>query len=157
MNPTSGSAATPIPPCARLAAVCAAVEGRAITCPAAMKQTCTTLAALRRMTLQTNHSVGRLHPTRAGPGGSSTFVLSQSGDVQSLINPPGNPKARFLTNAGVHATPDEFLAGAETDTGSWWPHWHAWLDTRSGARAAAAADPQPSLGAAPGAYLREPA
>ena len=30
---------------------------------------------------------------------------SASGHIQSLINPPGNPKARFLTNAGAHATP----------------------------------------------------
>ena len=75
--------------------------------------------------------------TRGGLGGESTFVLSQSGHVQSLINPPGNPKARFLTNDGAHATPEAFLAGAETHAGSWWPHWHAWLDARGGARVAA--------------------
>ena len=75
--------------------------------------------------------------TRAGLGGESTFVLSQSGHIQSLINPPGNPKARFLTNDGAHATPEEFLAGAETHAGSWWPHWLAWLDARGGERVAA--------------------
>ncbi|HVL21422.1 MAG TPA: alpha/beta fold hydrolase [Amaricoccus sp.] len=92
--------------------------------------------------------------TRAGLGGASTFVLSQSGHVQSLINPPGNPKARFLTNDGDHATPDAFLAGAETHAGSWWPHWHGWLDARGGERVPAPADTRRSLGAAPGAYVR---
>jgi polyhydroxyalkanoate synthase len=91
--------------------------------------------------------------TRAGLGGDSTFVLSQSGHVQSLINPPGNPKARFLTNDGEHATPDAFLAGAETHAGSWWPHWHGWLEPRGGDRVPTPADERPSLGAAPGVYV----
>ncbi|HVL21595.1 MAG TPA: hypothetical protein VM422_11540 [Amaricoccus sp.] len=39
-----------IPPCARLAAICAAVDGRTATCPAAMQRRCATLAALRRIT-----------------------------------------------------------------------------------------------------------
>jgi polyhydroxyalkanoate synthase subunit PhaC len=95
--------------------------------------------------------------TRAGLGGSATFVLSQSGHVQSLINPPGNPKARFLTNDSAHATPEEFLAGADTHTGSWWPHWLAWLDARSGERVAAPTAlglrGRSPLGDAPGAYV----
>jgi hypothetical protein len=37
-------------------------------------------------------------------GGKADFVLSESGHIQSLINPPGDPKARFLTNEGAHAT-----------------------------------------------------
>ena len=50
-RPTLATTTAPIPPCARLAAVCAAVEGREVTCPAAMQRICATLAALRRMTL----------------------------------------------------------------------------------------------------------
>jgi polyhydroxyalkanoate synthase len=96
--------------------------------------------------------------TRHGLGGNSTFVLSQSGHVQSLINPPGNPKARFLTNDGDHAAPEAFLAGAETHAGSWWPHWHRWLDARGGdwiaaPKAAGARRHRPSADA-PGAYVR---
>ncbi len=49
-TPTLTATAGPIPPCARLAAVCAAIEGRAVTCPAATQRTCATLAALRRST-----------------------------------------------------------------------------------------------------------
>jgi hypothetical protein len=48
--------AIPLPACARLAAVCAAIEGRDVTCPAAMQRTCPTLAALRRLTPVAEHS-----------------------------------------------------------------------------------------------------
>ena len=48
VNP--GSQFVPLPACARLAAVCAAVEGKQVTCPAAMQRSCPTLAALRRLT-----------------------------------------------------------------------------------------------------------
>ena len=48
VNPTSP--AIPLPACARLSAVCAAIEGREVTCPAAVQRTCPTLAAIRRVT-----------------------------------------------------------------------------------------------------------
>jgi hypothetical protein len=43
------SPAVPLPACTRLATVCAAIEGREVTCPAAMQRTCPTLAAIRHM------------------------------------------------------------------------------------------------------------
>jgi len=46
----TSSPAVLLPACARLAAVCAAIEGREVTCPAAMRRVCPTLAAIRRMT-----------------------------------------------------------------------------------------------------------
>jgi hypothetical protein len=49
-RPTLATTTAPIPPCARLAAVCAAIEGRTVSCPAAMQRSCATLAALRRIT-----------------------------------------------------------------------------------------------------------
>lgn len=72
--------------------------------------------------------------TRAGLGGDSTYVLSQSGHIQSLINPPGNPKARYMTNEGPHDSPETFQAGATQHSGSWWPHWVAYLDERGGTK-----------------------
>jgi polyhydroxyalkanoate synthase len=101
---------------------------------------------------------GGCYLTTSGLGGKWEFVLSQSGHIQSLINPPGNPKARFLTNSGRHATAEEFLAGAETHSGSWWPHWLTWLNAHGGAKVAA----PKALGSrkhkpvidAPGAYAR---
>ncbi len=65
-------------------------------------------------------------------GGKSEFVLSQSGHIQSLINPPGNPKARFILNDGKHKTAEEFRETGAVHNGSWWPHWNTWLTARAG-------------------------
>ena len=70
--------------------------------------------------------------TTQGLGGNWQFVLSQSGHIQSLINPPGNPKARFFTNDANPATAEAFMAGAEAHAGSWWPHWLNWLNAHGG-------------------------
>lgn len=67
-------------------------------------------------------------------GGRSRFVLSTSGHIASMVNPPGNPKATFRTTdpGDTPADPDEWLARATTDQGSWWPDYLAWLGARSG-------------------------
>jgi len=65
-------------------------------------------------------------------GGNIDFVLANAGHIQSLLNPPGNPKAKYFTNKEIAETPDEWLAGAEETPGSWWEHWDDWLSTRSG-------------------------
>jgi polyhydroxyalkanoate synthase len=66
-------------------------------------------------------------------GGESEFVLSSSGHIQSILNPPGNPKAKFYTGAQCPTNPDEWLAEAQQHPGSWWDHWRAWISERSGA------------------------
>jgi polyhydroxyalkanoate synthase len=65
-------------------------------------------------------------------GGKSEFVLSSSGHIQSIINPPGNPKAKFFTNAETPASATEWQAGAQPQWGSWWDHWRDWVAARSG-------------------------
>ncbi|MFV0299545.1 MAG: alpha/beta fold hydrolase [Paracoccus sp. (in: a-proteobacteria)] len=95
--------------------------------------------------------------TRKLLGGKSEFVLSQAGHIQSLLNPPGNPKARYLTNAGKHDTPDSFLAGAEKHQGTWWPVWMDWMAAHSSGKMAArktfgSRKYQP-IGEAPGNYV----
>jgi polyhydroxyalkanoate synthase len=75
--------------------------------------------------------------TTQGLGGNWQYVLSQSGHIQSLINPPGNPRARFLTNAANPPDADGFLAGAQVREGSWWPHWAEWLGAHGGEKVAA--------------------
>jgi polyhydroxyalkanoate synthase len=90
-------------------------------------------------------------------GGTAEFVLSSSGHIQSLINPPGNPKARYFAGQDLPETPEAFLAGAKEVSGSWWDRWRAWIATRSGALRPA----PPALGndrfppgdKAPGAYV----
>ncbi|MBV8271004.1 MAG: alpha/beta fold hydrolase [Cupriavidus sp.] len=90
-------------------------------------------------------------------GGNTQFVLSSSGHIQSLINPPGNPKAKFFLNPELPADPDAWLAGARTESDSWWGNWCQWLAERSGERRAAPAalgsKRHPPLADAPGTYV----
>jgi polyhydroxyalkanoate synthase len=96
--------------------------------------------------------------TRALLGGHSDFVLCSSGHVQSIVSPPGNPKAGFRTGPQADGTPEDFEANASTTEGSWWPHLAEWLATRSTARKrapkATGSSAHPALGPAPGTYVR---
>ncbi len=65
-------------------------------------------------------------------GGKREFVLSNSGHIQAILNPPGNPKAKYFANDSLPATADEWAAGASEVHGSWWERWAKWLDQRSG-------------------------
>jgi polyhydroxyalkanoate synthase len=90
-------------------------------------------------------------------GEGTTFVLSNSGHLQSLLNPPTNPKASFMIGLVGSDKPDAFLATAEKRKGSWWLDWRDWLQARSGdevtAPASLGSTRHPSLGAAPGTYV----
>ncbi|MBV8063805.1 MAG: alpha/beta fold hydrolase [Nevskia sp.] len=90
-------------------------------------------------------------------GGKRTFVLSNAGHMQSILNPPGNKKAEFWTGGTLGPDPEAWRKTAEHHGGSWWPHWHAWLHQRSGAMKDAAAEPghadYPELAKAPGTYV----
>jgi polyhydroxyalkanoate synthase subunit PhaC len=92
-------------------------------------------------------------------GGPVTFVLSTSGHIASMVNPPTNPKATFQTAPKNPADPREFLAEATTVSGSWWPHYAAWLGERSGgprkARARLGRKGYEVLCAAPGTYVHD--
>ncbi len=92
-------------------------------------------------------------------GGRVEFVLSSSGHVQSLVNPPGNPKARYFVNSSLPADPEQWFGGAKEHPGSWWEHWASWISQRSGDRAPARTVPgskrHPALESAPGRYVRE--
>ena len=65
-------------------------------------------------------------------GGTGRFILSTSGHIAALVNPPGNPKARYQVNKSTPASPADWLAAAETEQGSWWPDLLAWLGDRCG-------------------------
>jgi polyhydroxyalkanoate synthase len=64
-------------------------------------------------------------------GKDTIFILSSSGHLQSLLNPPGNPKASFVTGPIAEGGPDAFLASGKKHEGSWWLHWRDWLRERS--------------------------
>lgn len=65
-------------------------------------------------------------------GGDSRFVLASGGHIQALVNPVTNERAKFFTRDDTPDTPEQWYEGAETHTGSWWPHWTDWLNERSG-------------------------
>ncbi len=95
-------------------------------------------------------------------GGETTFVLSTSGHIASMVNPPTNPKSSFQTapaEAGHPADPSAWLTGAQTVSGSWWPHYSAWLAMRSGAARDSRLRPGrkgfPVLAEAPGTYVHD--
>jgi len=92
-------------------------------------------------------------------GGRTEFVLSSSGHIQSIVNPPGRSGASYRTNPRRPRDPRAWLARAERHGGSWWGHWAEWVGARSGERRPA----PPALGngthpardGAPGRYVRE--
>src|SRR5215813_9548572 len=92
-------------------------------------------------------------------GERSTFVLANSGHIQSLINPPGNPKACFWAGAASAAGAQLWREQAAKHSGSWWPHWLDWIKARSGAMTPAptalGSEQNPPLEAAPGRYVME--
>jgi polyhydroxyalkanoate synthase len=92
-------------------------------------------------------------------GGESRFVLSNSGHIQALINPPGNPKASYSVSDAAPSDADEWLASANKHRGSWWEDWAEWTIARSGAekpRPRSIGDREhPVLEIAPGRYVRE--
>jgi polyhydroxyalkanoate synthase subunit PhaC len=66
-------------------------------------------------------------------GSAPRFVLSNSGHIAAMVNPPDNPKASFRTNDALPADPEAWLAGASATPGTWWDDWAGWLAARSGA------------------------
>ena len=85
------------------------------------------------------------------------FTLSNSGHLQSLLNPPMNPKAQYFKNDNLDATADEWADNAELVKGSWWPRWAEWLGERSGKLKAApkslGSESFPPLYPSPGKYV----
>jgi polyhydroxyalkanoate synthase len=92
-------------------------------------------------------------------GGDSTFVLSNAGHIQALVNPPGNPKAYYFANGKTVEDPEKWLEGAERHAGTWWDHWIDWIGQRAGGTSSAprklGSRSYPVLGPAPGSYVRQ--
>jgi len=92
-------------------------------------------------------------------GGDREFVLSTSGHIASMVNPPGNPKASFRSGPITDLPADQWLKEASAQQGSWWPHYAQWLAARGGgeqdAPAALGGATWPPLDPAPGTYVFE--
>ncbi|ETW23045.1 PHA/PHB synthase family protein [Mycobacterium gastri] len=87
------------------------------------------------------------------------YVLSTSGHIAALVNPPGNPKASFRTGPVDAEDPQQWLDAAQQFAGSWWPDYVSWLAERSGPEVDApttlGGKGLPPLGPAPGTYVKE--
>ncbi len=91
-------------------------------------------------------------------GGDVRFVLSNSGHIQALVNPPGNPKATFYTSDSNPPEPAEWLTGARMEHSSWWVDWADWTLARSGDERSRPRklgnSKHPKIVAAPGEFVR---
>ena len=67
-------------------------------------------------------------------GGTDRFVLSTSGHIAALVNPPGNPKSSFHTNDDLTCNATTWLADSAVHQGTWWTDLGLWLDERCGAQ-----------------------
>ncbi len=93
-------------------------------------------------------------------GGETKFVLSTSGHIASMVNPPGNPKASFQSLPMGSTNPEDpadWLSKADKVKGTWWDDYVDWLSARTGPergkpRRMGSAD-FPSLCDAPGTYV----
>ncbi len=91
-------------------------------------------------------------------GGGTRFVLSASGHIQALVNPPApGSRSSFRTGGELPAQPGDWLDAAVGNRGSWWPDWTAWLGERSGELKAAppklGSRTHKAAGKAPGSYV----
>ncbi|MCV2887165.1 PHA/PHB synthase family protein [Ruegeria aquimaris] len=87
---------------------------------------------------------------------SKTFVVSESGHIAGIVNPPSKKKYGHYTNPDLKLDADAWMAEADFNEGSWWPMWDAWMQKRAGkqvpARDTGDSD-HPRLCPAPGTYV----
>lgn len=61
-----------------------------------------------------------------------TFVVSESGHIAGIVNPPSKKKYGHYINPDMSGTASEWIDNATFNEGSWWPRWGKWLAKRSG-------------------------
>ncbi len=86
-----------------------------------------------------------------------TFILSESGHIAGIVNPPSKQKYGHYTNGDWDGTPEEWRAAAEFHQGTWWMRWEEWLSSRSGRKVKARQPGENAeiLADAPGTYVVE--
>lgn len=89
-----------------------------------------------------------------------TFIMTQSGHIAGIVNPPSKKKYGHYTNDDLTLGHAEWLEGADFQEGSWWPRWEKWLKKRSGKLIPArnpGDDDRKIISDAPGAYVAKKA
>ena len=83
------------------------------------------------------HWKGSFNSIKQMGAADKTFILSQSGHIAGIVNPPSKGKYGHYTSDGPMTEPADWLAGATFTQASWWPRWRDWLAERSGKQVAA--------------------
>jgi polyhydroxyalkanoate synthase len=89
--------------------------------------------------------------------GKSRFVLSGSGHIAGMINPPAANKYGYWSNEALPETPADWFAGAKQHAGSWWLDWRDWVAPHLGKEVAPRVPGKGKLRVledAPGTYAR---
>lgn len=87
---------------------------------------------------------------------NKTFIVSESGHIAGIVNPPSKQKYGHYTNDGPMEDADTWFKTATFNEGSWWPRWQDWLAKRSGKKVPARVPGEAGykvLCAAPGTYV----
>ena len=91
-------------------------------------------------------------------GGPVKYVLSGSGHIAGVVNPPAGGKYQYWTNDNIKDIKlADWIKGATEHKGSWWPDWQQWLEGLDAERVPARAvgtDAMPAIEDAPGSYVR---
>jgi len=91
-------------------------------------------------------------------GGPVKYVMSGSGHIAGVVNPPASGKYQYWTNDNIRdVTLADWLKGAQEHKGSWWPDWRQWLESIDAEQVPARAvgtEALPPIEDAPGSYVR---
>jgi polyhydroxyalkanoate synthase len=92
------------------------------------------------------------------PGGTVRFMLSNSGHIAGVVNPP-NPKSKHWVGSAqtLPEDPEAWREKATEVAKSWWEDWTPWIAGHAGRRQAPpsmGSTMHPPLEAAPGSYVR---
>jgi polyhydroxyalkanoate synthase len=86
-------------------------------------------------------------------GGKVTFVLTGSGHIAGVINPPSRDKYQYWTGSAPKGDAfDKWIDKAREHRGSWWPHWQKWIEAIDDARVKAHPVDK-GIEPAPGSYV----
>jgi poly[(R)-3-hydroxyalkanoate] polymerase subunit PhaC len=91
-------------------------------------------------------------------GGPVKYVLSGSGHIAGVVNPPSLGKYQYWTNDNIRdISLSDWIKGAQEHKGSWWPNWREWLsniDAEEVPARAVGGDALPPIEDAPGSYVK---
>ncbi|MDH4442004.1 MAG: class I poly(R)-hydroxyalkanoic acid synthase [Rhizobium sp.] len=62
-------------------------------------------------------------------GGPVQYVLSGSGHIAGVVNPPDKTKYQYWTNGPAVGNYEDWVETAKETPGSWWPHWQKWIES----------------------------